>query len=189
MLVRTKDVLANRTLARRKPMSWFPVDHAKDAFAATYPFHPTLLSVFERKWQALPRFQQTRGILRLLALWVSHAYRAGFEGAHRDPRSLGREPHRSTTRCSDRQSSSSSPRKARGRGNDGYLWQEGLPCPPPRQGGRRYDTQGALNATTRADVSRATPEVQSLRSVKNAPLLLRPDRRLGPLSRLQIGRR
>ena len=64
---------------------WFPVDTAKDAFAATYPFHPTLLSVFERKWQQLPRFQQTRGILRLLALWVSHAYQAGFKGAHKDP--------------------------------------------------------------------------------------------------------
>jgi hypothetical protein len=64
---------------------WFPVDNAKEAFATTYPFHPTLLSVFERKWQALPRFQQTRGILRLLALWVSHAYQAGFKGAHKDP--------------------------------------------------------------------------------------------------------
>jgi hypothetical protein len=65
--------------------NWFPVDHAKDEFAATYPFHPTLLSVFERKWQVLPRFQQTRGILRLLALWVANAYQAGFQGAHKDP--------------------------------------------------------------------------------------------------------
>ena len=65
--------------------NWFPVDQAKDAFAATYPFHPALLSVFERKWQTLPRFQQTRGILRLLALWVSNAYQAGFTGAHKDP--------------------------------------------------------------------------------------------------------
>lgn len=65
--------------------NWFPVDQAKDAFAATYPFHPTLLSMFERKWQALPRFQQTRGILRLLALWVSNAYQAGFQGGHKDP--------------------------------------------------------------------------------------------------------
>lgn len=70
---------------RTQVPNWFPVDHAKDAFAATYPFHPTLLSVFERKWQALPRFQQTRGILRLLALWVSNAYQAGFKGAHKDP--------------------------------------------------------------------------------------------------------
>ncbi|HKH45760.1 MAG TPA: hypothetical protein VKM72_13950 [Thermoanaerobaculia bacterium] len=29
------------------------------------------------------RFQQTRGILRLLALWVANAYPAGFKGAHR----------------------------------------------------------------------------------------------------------
>lgn len=61
-----------------------PADSAKEQFAASYPFHPTLLSVFERKWQQLPRFQQTRGILRLLALWVSHAYQAGFRGAHKD---------------------------------------------------------------------------------------------------------
>jgi hypothetical protein len=70
---------------RSQVPTWFPVDHAKDAFAATYPFHPTLLSVFERKWQALPRFQQTRGVLRLLALWVANAYQAGIKGAHKDP--------------------------------------------------------------------------------------------------------
>jgi hypothetical protein len=70
---------------RQQLPDWFPVDHARDAFAATYPFHPLGLSVFERKWQALPRFQQTRGILRLLALWVSKAYQEGFKGAHRDP--------------------------------------------------------------------------------------------------------
>jgi hypothetical protein len=33
----------------------------------------------------VPRFQQTRGILRLLALWVANAYQAGFKGAHKDP--------------------------------------------------------------------------------------------------------
>jgi len=44
-----------------------------------------VLSVFERKWQGLPRFQRTRGILRLLALWVSKAYQEGFKGAQRDP--------------------------------------------------------------------------------------------------------
>ena len=64
--------------------SWFSIDHAKDTFQATYPFHPMVLSVFERKWQALPRFQQTRGILRLLALWVSHVYQQGFKGARTD---------------------------------------------------------------------------------------------------------
>lgn len=74
-------ILNNRT----QIPNWFPVDSAREAFAASYPLHPTLLSVFERKWQALPRFQQTRGILRLLALWVAHAYQAGFKGAHKDP--------------------------------------------------------------------------------------------------------
>ncbi len=70
---------------RQQIPSWFPVDQAKEAFEAAFPFHPMTLSVFERKWQALPRFQQTRGILRLLALWVSRAYVDGFKGAHRDP--------------------------------------------------------------------------------------------------------
>src|SRR6266404_6117829 len=69
---------------RQQVPNWFPVDSAKEAFAATYPFHPAVISVFERKWQALPRFQQTRGVLRLLALWVSRAYQEGFKGAHKD---------------------------------------------------------------------------------------------------------
>jgi hypothetical protein len=69
---------------RQQVPSWFPVDQARDVFAAAYPFHPNTLSVFERKWQGLPRFQQTRGMLRLLALWVSRAYVEGFKGGHRD---------------------------------------------------------------------------------------------------------
>lgn len=69
---------------RQQIPNWF-TDHAKEAFEATYPFHPMVLSVFERKWQELPRFQQTRGILRLLALWVSHAYQSGFKGAMNEP--------------------------------------------------------------------------------------------------------
>lgn len=70
---------------REQVPKWFPVDNAREAIEATYPFHPMVLSVFERKWQALPRFQQTRGILRLLALWVSSAYREGYKGAQKDP--------------------------------------------------------------------------------------------------------
>ncbi|MCT7957354.1 ATP-binding protein [Laspinema palackyanum] len=69
---------------RQQLPSWFPIDSAREAFKATYPFHPALLSVFERKWQALPRFQRTRGVLRLLALWVSIAYQEGYQGNHRD---------------------------------------------------------------------------------------------------------
>ncbi|MCD6223882.1 MAG: DUF499 domain-containing protein, partial [Deltaproteobacteria bacterium] len=70
---------------RQQLPSWFPVQSAQEIFESSYPFHPTVFSVFERKWQTLPRFQQTRGILRLLALWVSKAYQDGFKGAHRDP--------------------------------------------------------------------------------------------------------
>ncbi len=69
---------------RQQIPDWFAVDSAREAFIATYPFHPNVLSVFERKWQALPRFQQTRGILRLLALWVAKSYRAGFRNANPD---------------------------------------------------------------------------------------------------------
>ena len=69
---------------RQQLPNWFPIDNAREEFAATYPFHPMAISVFQRKWQALPRFQRTRGILRLLALWVSQAYQEGYKGAHRD---------------------------------------------------------------------------------------------------------
>jgi hypothetical protein len=82
-------ILANK----QQIPSWFPAENARDALKASYPFHPSLLSVFERKWQGLPRFQQTRGVLRLLALWVSNAYSEGYKGAHKDPLiSLGTAP-------------------------------------------------------------------------------------------------
>lgn len=70
---------------RQQIPDWFPIDTGREAFIGTYPFHPSVFSVFERKWQALPRFQRTRGILRLLALWVSKAYQDGYKGDHRDP--------------------------------------------------------------------------------------------------------
>ena len=58
---------------------------AHELFKTCYPFHPSVLSVFERKWQSLPRFQRTRGILRLLALWVAHAYQDEHRQALREP--------------------------------------------------------------------------------------------------------
>ena len=80
------DAYADWVVTHRHQLpSWFPADNAKEALRACYPFHPSVLSVFERKWQALPRFQRTRGVLRLLALWVSNAYVQGFQGAHKDP--------------------------------------------------------------------------------------------------------
>lgn len=78
---------------RQQLPDWFPVDQAKKLFEATYPFHPTVISVFERKWQSLPRFQRTRGILRLLALWVSLAYQQAFrEGSREALITLGSAP-------------------------------------------------------------------------------------------------
>ncbi len=68
------------------PPEWTAVDSAsteakareflQKRFEACYPFHPATLSVFQRKWQALPMYQQTRGTLAMLAQWVSWAFRA-----------------------------------------------------------------------------------------------------------------
>lgn len=71
----------------------FNTETARQQFEASYPFHPAVLSLFERKWQALPRFQQTRGILRLLALWVAKAYSDGYKKLTKDALiSLGTAP-------------------------------------------------------------------------------------------------
>jgi len=83
--IQTCNEYADWVVEHRQQVPSFPVENARAQFEATYPFHPTVLSVFERKWQQLPRFQRTRGVLRLLALWVSRAYKDGWEGAHRDP--------------------------------------------------------------------------------------------------------
>ena len=57
----------------------------RDQFAACYPFHPATLSVFQRKWRALPQFQQTRGALAMLAQWVSWAAKDHFNKARTEP--------------------------------------------------------------------------------------------------------
>lgn len=64
---------------------WLPIDQAEQIFRATYPLHPAVLSVFERKWQSLPRFQRTRAILRLLSLWVTHAWQRAYREGSKDP--------------------------------------------------------------------------------------------------------
>ncbi len=79
----------------RLPSEWLTVDTARkegkakeflrDRFQACYPFHPATLSVFQRKWRALPQFQQTRGALAMLAHWVSWAAREQFQQARREP--------------------------------------------------------------------------------------------------------
>lgn len=77
------------------PPEWTAVDSAtteakareylRGRFEVCYPFHPATLSVFQRKWQALTQYQQTRGTLAMLAQWISWAYKEGFTKARREP--------------------------------------------------------------------------------------------------------
>ena len=77
------------------PPEWTAVDttateakareYLRSRFEVCYPFHPATLSVFQRKWQALPQYQQTRGTLAMLAQWVSWTFREGYEQARREP--------------------------------------------------------------------------------------------------------
>ena len=79
----------------RLPSEWMAVDTAtteaktrdflRSRFEACYPFHPSTLSVFQRKWRALSQFQQTRGTLAMLAQWISWAAREHFEQARKEP--------------------------------------------------------------------------------------------------------
>jgi hypothetical protein len=50
-----------------------------------YPFHPELVEILYERWGSLPRFQRTRGVLRLLALVVGDLYRKGHKGAFIQP--------------------------------------------------------------------------------------------------------
>ncbi|MFQ5799505.1 MAG: DUF499 domain-containing protein, partial [Bacteroidota bacterium] len=77
------------------PPEWTAVDTAateakareylRSRFEVCYPFHPATLSVFQRKWQVLPQYQQTRGTLAMLAQWVAWVYREGYEKARTEP--------------------------------------------------------------------------------------------------------
>lgn len=77
------------------PPEWTAVDSAateakareflQRRFETCYPFHPATLSVFQRKWQALPQYQQTRGTLAMLAQWISLAAQDAFRKARTEP--------------------------------------------------------------------------------------------------------
>jgi len=60
-------------------------EYLQNRFETCYPFHPATLSVFQRKWQALPQYQQTRGTLAMLAQWIAWAYREAFAQARTEP--------------------------------------------------------------------------------------------------------
>ena len=64
----------------RVPPEWGQLseDQIRVQFEACYPFHPATLTVFQRKWQALPQFQQRRTTLAILGMWISCAYREGY---------------------------------------------------------------------------------------------------------------
>jgi hypothetical protein len=77
------------------PSEWTSVDTAttekgareflQKRFEDCYPFHPATISVFQRKWQSLSQFQQTRGTLAMLAQWISKAVEKGYKEARREP--------------------------------------------------------------------------------------------------------
>ncbi|MBU6399160.1 MAG: DUF499 domain-containing protein [Verrucomicrobia bacterium] len=71
----------------RLPPEWGQLseDQIRTQFEACYPFHPATLTVFQRKWQALAQFQQTRTTLAMLGMWISCAYREGYGKARREP--------------------------------------------------------------------------------------------------------
>ncbi len=74
MMRRVARAYADWAVEHAPELSGITAETAYEQFEAAYPFHPSVLSVFQRKWQSLPRFQRTRGVLRMLALWVAHAY-------------------------------------------------------------------------------------------------------------------
>jgi len=93
------------------PPEWTAVDSAateakardflQRRFEACYPFHPATLSVFQRKWQALPQYQQTRGTLAMLAQWISLAAQDSFQKARNEPLiTLGSAPLSASGFCS-----------------------------------------------------------------------------------------
>jgi hypothetical protein len=82
---KTVSAYADWAVEHAQELSGIDPDTAHETFKACYPFHPSVLSVFERKWQSLPRFQRTRGVLRLLALWVAHAYQDEHRKAMKEP--------------------------------------------------------------------------------------------------------
>jgi hypothetical protein len=76
------------------PPEWTAVDTAstekkareylQKRFEDCYPFHPATISVFQRKWQTLSQFQQTRGTLAMLAQWISKAAERGYKEARKE---------------------------------------------------------------------------------------------------------
>jgi hypothetical protein len=82
---KTATAYAEWAVEHAQELTGIDADSVRQRFLAAYPFHPSVLSVFERKWQSLPRFQRTRGVLRLLALWVARNHEDEHRRASREP--------------------------------------------------------------------------------------------------------
>jgi len=82
---KTANAYAEWAVEHAQELAGIDPDTARETFATAYPFHPSVLSVFQRKWASLPRFQRTRGVLRLLALWVANNYLEEKRRATREP--------------------------------------------------------------------------------------------------------
>lgn len=82
---RTAAAYAEWAVGHAQVLSGIDAETVRDQFLTAYPFHPSVLSVFERKWQSVPGFQRTRGVLRLLALWVAHNHQDEHRKATREP--------------------------------------------------------------------------------------------------------
>ena len=82
---RTVTAYADWAIENSQVLSGIDPETVRDQYLSAYPFHPSVLSVFERKWQSVPGFQRTRGVLRLLALWVAHNHQDEHRKATREP--------------------------------------------------------------------------------------------------------
>ena len=132
-------------------LSGINADTAYEQFLAAYPFHPSVLSVFQRKWQSLPRFQRTRGVLRLLALWVAHAYQEEHRKAAREPLiTLGLAPFENQNFRTALVRAAWLLRTGDPR-HHGHRGPGRRPCRPAGQGGRRGDPQGPVAPQDRHD--------------------------------------
>lgn len=68
-------------LKTRPQVPDFAKEHAyAERFKQSYPFHPYLLDVLNRYVGANPKFQRTRGVLRILALVVADLLKKGHNG-------------------------------------------------------------------------------------------------------------
>ncbi len=67
----------------------FRLDDYVEEMASSYPFHPTLVELLNKKLSTVPTFQRTRGVLRILALavrslWLKERDPSAIHACHLD---------------------------------------------------------------------------------------------------------